>query len=255
MKKINKILVCLLLLFSLLLVSCDGLFADEDADRSRYIAAYRGASDALESSGETACLFGSSTLSVSDDYADLYKRTDGSMVRSTCAFLYFLYLLYKSNIPILQKPVSFTCDYVVNGEVLQYNDIIMTSKVDLVRKKVVGDILGSCSDTRVARETDFFYLHIEIDFDFDTLTVGDFTLDTVDIVGDQLSLDHGCSCLYRDGRVYIAQAWDLGDRLDEYLDRIESEYYRPYKQLTERAVRLDRNYSEQYTQAMERFVR
>ena len=143
----------------------------------------------------------------------------------------------------------------MNNQTIQDNSITLLSEIDLINNRIVGNLIGVSMESGAERDTDEFYIHIEIDFDFNSLTIGDFTLDMIGIVGDNLSFENGVSCLYKNGKVYTANKSDFGNKLDEYVEFVEETYYKPYKVLTAKAVKLNKNYSKEYTESMNRFVK
>lgn len=77
----------------------------------------------------------------------------------------------------------------------------------------------------------------------------------IGIAGDNLSFENGVSCLYKNGKVYTPNKSDLGNKLDEYVEFVEETYYKPYKGLTAKVVKLNKNYSKEYTESMNRFIK
>ncbi len=265
MKKI--ISMCLFVVLLFLFVSCGENVKSDETYRVQYIAAYQGASIALDVSSSPSQNIAMSaktnianisdhviTMSAKDDFENCYKSANENMLKGTRGFVYFLYLLYKNKVPITQTPITLDCDYIVNRTVVQDNYITLLSEIDFINNKIIGNIIGVSTESDAIRDTDEFYIHIEIDFDFDSFTVGDFTLDMIGIVGNKLSFENGISCVYKNGKVYSAGKSDFGNKLNEYVDFIEETYYKPYKTLTDNAVKLNKNYSKEYTESMNKFV-
>lgn len=262
--RIISIYLCVVSLF--LFVSCGSNIKSDETYREQYVAAYRGASIALDISNNTqqsvtmlidavsADNFYIAFQSAQDDFENCYKPADESPLKSTRGFVYFLYLLYKNNVPITQAPITLDCDYIMNNQTIQDNSITLLSEIDLINNRIVGNVIGVSAESGANRDTDEFYIHIEIDFDFNSHTIGGFTLDMIGIAGDNLSFENGVSCLYKNGKVYTAYKSDLGNKLDEYVEFVEETYYKPYKGLTAKAVKINKNYSKEYTESMNRFV-
>ena len=122
------------------------------------------------------------------------------MLKGMRAFVYFLYLLYKNRVPITIDPINFDCDYVVNKTVVQDNNITLLSAIDLPNQKVICNIIGTSTEANALRDTDRFYLHAEIDIDFNSLSIGDFSLDMIGIIENGLSFENGISCIYKNLR-------------------------------------------------------
>ena len=267
MKKVRIISICLCVVSLFLFVSCGDNIKSDETYRKQYVAAYQGASIALDRSNniqqsvtmhidaDMADNFYIAFRSTQDDFENCYKPANENMLKGTRGFVYFLYLLYKNNVPITQNPITLDCDYILNNQTIQDNSITLLSEIDLINNKIVGNVIGVSAESGANRDTDEFYIHIEINFDFNTLTIGDFTLDMIGIVGDNLSFENGVSCLYKNGKVYTANKSDFGDKLDEYVEFVEETYYKPYKVLTAKAVKLNKNYSKEYTESMNRFVK
>ena len=267
MKKVRIISICLCIVSLLVFASCGNNIKSDETYRSQYIAAYRGASLALDVSNSPNKLknmmkrvgFNDNSnravaMSAKNDFEDCYTTADDNMLKGTRAFVYFLYLLYNNNVPITQRPIELDCDYIINKTVVQDNNITLLSDIDLINNRIIGNIIGVSAEPDAIRDTDEFYLHIEIDFDFENFTVGDFTLDMIGVIGNDLSFENGVSCICKNGEIYSAGQSDFGSQLDRYVEFIREAYYNPYKSLTENSIKTNKNYSKEYTEAMNKFV-
>ena len=248
-----SIFLCIVLVF--LCISCKGNISSDETYRNQYVTAYKGTSDALGRTGNSVY---SVNATVREDFRDCYKlSTDSDMVKSMGAFVYFLYLLYKNGVPITQLPIGIDCDYVVDGKVVQDNYVTLLSEVDIGNGKIIGNIIGeekseSFKDTgESVFYIEKFYIYVEIDFDFTTLSVSSFIIDMMRIVDGKLSFDFGgLSCIYENGRIYTAMQENFADKLNGYVDFISDNYYYRFSVLAKNSVKADRDYSPEYTESM-----
>lgn len=264
--KLKKLLVLVFCLFPLFLfASCGSFVGSNEFYRKQYITAYKSVSDAIGevqknpvSVRKNVKTYDASAFSVKNyqenKYRDCYKLTNNNIINGVRAFAYFFYLLYKNNLPITQVPVTIDCDYKLLLETIQDNTVTIFSTVDLKAGKIMCDVIGISAEKNALRDTDEFYLHLDIDFDFGSRKIGGFSIEMVGIVGEELSLNNGFSCFYEDGKMYLADSWSFGDRANDYISELKSQYYLPYLELSKKAVRAKRDYSPEYIKAMN-FVR
>jgi len=253
MKKGHLVILVSCILILLSSTSCINA-TNTTNDRNTFTVAYKKASDCLKSTVSLAAFTDTTTFSSRIDFDNYYsENSDKAMVNSTNAFVYFIYLIYKnSDFPVTNVPVTFDCDYIVDGKIFQDNTVTMLSVADKENGKIIGDVAGVCRTVNQTSETDEFYLHIEIDFDFKRLTVGNFTIDMLGIIDGKLISKNKSACIYKNDRVYMLNGPETID--EDYVEFVDTNYYAPYLKQMENKIVVEKNFSDEYTESMNRFV-
>ncbi len=250
MKRFRIIIIALCTALLLLSASCGN---GGNADRETYVTAYKGASDKLTAAVTANADNGLKLLSERNDFLSSYEETnDKSEIKSANAFIYFLYLLYKNtDFPVSDSPTTFDCDYIVDGKVVQDNSVTMLSRVDKKNGKIIGDVIGE-SVWEFHTDHDEFYLHIEISFNFDNRTIGDFTSDMLNVKNGKLTSYNKTAFLYKNGKTYILKDNDEINGL--YIKYISENYFDSFTAKLNGSVKLNKNFSDEYTESMNKFV-
>lgn len=165
-------------------------------------------------------------------------------ISGTYAYIYFTRLIYENaNYPIIDKPVEFDANLLVEDEIVERNHISQMVTIDTENNLIISDIYD------VYENESATYGRIEVGFDFDTELVSMINL----YIGNVNELDDLDTILiaatYKDD-VLKEFKYDDETALKAFAYEINETYYTPYKEKLEDTYKSDLDFSREYTESL-----
>ena len=225
-------------IFASLLVFLVGCSNSSNADNRLYSDVYKSVSEALTESSSSKLL---------NEYDGEYTEAiNYNEVKATNALVYYIHLLYlNETFPTTTKPIKFIGNYVKNGEVIQYNEITMLTKIDKDNNKLYCDAYG---DSHMHNnDSSFFYLNVDINYDFVNNKLISFDSYMLGVVSEELDESFVIFSKYKDNKLYEFNGNSSSKK--ELVSYVSKELWKPYMKQLSSCVEVKETYDDEYIKA------
>ena len=209
------------------LASCNNEQKVDSTDRKAYVEVLNKCSEKLQEKSETNL-----QSSVSMDYFELEGTSNNNYYEATGAYVYFLNLLYQNeNYKVTEDAVKIDCDYVKDSNVIQDNTMSILGKLDKEKGIVNFELYGtSVMASGNGTSTDsFFYLVLDIQYDFSESVLKDFDLYFTEVNKDaELDSNTISAFRYFEGKKYTGITTEENRKV--FLDFINDNYWSLHKE-------------------------
>ena len=228
----------LIFIFSILFVFLVGCSNNISAENKLYSDVYKSVSEALTKSNNTKLL---------NEYDSEYTESiNYNEVKATNALVYYIHLLYLNDtFPNTTKPIKFIGNYVKNKETIQYNEITMLTKIDKENNKLYCDAYGDSHMNN--NDSTFFYLHVDINYDFVNNELISFDSYMMGVVNEELNESLIIASKYKDNKLYEFN--DNSSSKRELVSYVSENLFKPYMKQLSSCVEAKETYDEEYTKA------